>query len=740
LPEGAVDFTYHSSLIDPSYPEKIIDCVSKQKGLIIQAEDSIPTTSLPFSPLNFSMDHLHNKFTKGVWLNKRYETLSPLNHGSFGMVFLARDHRLNILVAVKCLAKPSANMDPTSSLLVDERSEELKIHSRIGPHSNVVNLLTFFETETQLFLILEYCAMGDLYEAIQQDKGPKETRHVRDFMLQLVNAVECLHAKGISHRDIKPENIFLTANGNMKLGDFGLATMDVWSYESGVGSDRYMAPEQFDSAGAGLSPARADIWSLGICLLNILFSRNPFGVPAPSDPLFTDYLRDKQSLFDVFPNMSQDTFEVLTHCLAIDPAKRSLAKVKEALLRVISFTTDDETLDEFCTEDRDVVTATANRAPLRTPSVSSPNYGSPNFEKSGLSSFPWAKALHMTPPIKARQPSIVHDTESISEELFPSSEASTRDWFSKADTQSIDSIVEASARPSYDQPAEGPSKVTVPTFRSKPVPIVGSLPLFTGRVPQAFSSFFGKRSKQPESRSWSDLWDEEEEERLSSEYKNEWAKSFIPPFIHEDSESDGRLTPRACLAEVKNASCRWPAHDASTTCKTIRLEDDINEHTGFVCDDTHLPAAQLPPPMKPTLPKRGSFLAKWTELGERRRAANTPTKPAAPASVLPSKRERLRRNTGFTSSRPAELASSKLRHDVYTSKDWRNSGDKLSQSTPTARPQPQHQPRPEPSQLDGGAAADEPDSDESASIMDALDVQGDDDELGFVGGWKDLHL
>lgn len=683
------------------------------------------------------MDSLHIKFTKGVWLNKCYETLSPLNHGSFGMVFLARDHLLNKLVAVKCLAKSSAKKDPNSSLLVDERSEELKIHSCIGPHANVVNLLTSFETDTQIFLILEYCAMGDLYEAIQQDKGPKETSHVRDFMLQLVDAVECLHAKGISHRDIKPENIFLTANGNMKLGDFGLATMDVWSYESGVGSDRYMAPEQFDSAGAGLSPARADIWSLGICLLNILFSRNPFGVPAPPDPLFTDYLRDKQSLFDVFPNMSQDTFEVLTHCLAIDPAKRSLAKVKEALLRVISFTTDDETLDEFCTEDRNIVLATANRAPLRTPSVSSPNYGSPNFEQRGISSFPWAKALNMTSSIKARQASTVHDIESISEDLFPSSETSTRDWFSKADTQSIDSVVESSARHSYDQPVEGSSKITSPAFRSKPVPIAGSLPLFTGRVPQAFSSFFGKRSKQPESRSWSDLWDEEEEERLSSEYKNEWAKSSIPPFIHEDSESDGRLTPRACLAEVKNASYRSPTHGASANCKVIR-DDDVNEQTGFVFDDARPAAVQLAPPMKPTLPKRGSFLAKWTELGERRRAANTPAKPTTPASVQPSKRERFRRNTGFTSSRPTELATSKLRHDVYTSKDWRNSGDKLSQSTPAAKMQ--LQPRPEPSQLDDGPAVDDFDSDESASIMDALDVHGDDEELGFVGGWKDLHL
>ncbi len=70
-------------------------------------------------------------------------------------------------------------------------------------------------------------------------------------MMQLVHAVEFIHSKGIYHRDIKPENIFLTQSGSMKLGDFGLATSDDWSWEIAVGSDRYMAPEQYDPTNAG---------------------------------------------------------------------------------------------------------------------------------------------------------------------------------------------------------------------------------------------------------------------------------------------------------------------------------------------------------------------------------------------------------------------------------------------------------------------------------------------------------
>ena len=235
-------------------------------------------------------------------------------------------------------------------------------------------------------LFLEYCSQGDLYEAIRLGRGPLETEHVRDFMLQLIGAVEHMHSRGLYHRDIKPENIFIMQDGSMKLGDFGLATRSLWCYESCVGSDRYMAPEQYDSAGNGYSPSKADIWSIGICLLNILFSRNPFVTPTESDILFADYRRDRQSLFDVFPNMSQDTFEALNIAMALDPEKRDLSSLRQAVLRIVSFTIDDESLDEFCTEERNVVRASANREPLRTPSIQSPQI-------NGGDSFPLGQSI-----------------------------------------------------------------------------------------------------------------------------------------------------------------------------------------------------------------------------------------------------------------------------------------------------------------------------------------------------------
>jgi hypothetical protein len=270
----------------------------------------------------------------------------------------------------------------------------------------------------------------------------------------------------------------------MKLGDFGLATTETWTYEASVGSDRYMAPEQYDPADTGYSPAHADIWSVGICLLNILFCRNPFVTPSESDILFADFVRDKQSLFDIFPSMSQDTFEVLTHALAIDPSKRSLAALRAALDRVVSFTTDDDLFDDFCTNDRSVVQASANRMPFRTPSIQSPP-----IEAGGA--FPWAKALQMSPPMQSL-------ATIVDSETYP--EKGVTAWCTPVpETPSLASVIDSALGQSVQsmnlkEPQPRNAKL------SESVPIKG----------RAMSTVFGKDAF---SKSWSDLWDEELEEQ-----------------------------------------------------------------------------------------------------------------------------------------------------------------------------------------------------------------------------------
>lgn len=556
---------------------------------------------------------MKSKFYDGVVLDGRFETLSPLNHGSFGMVFMARDLQTNDLVAIKCLTKKAAFTDCDSSFAVDERSEELACHARLGSHPNIVNLIHSFETESHVYIVLEFCSRGDLYGAIRAGTGPLETEHVRQFMLQLVDAVAYIHARDMYHRDIKPENIFLTHSGEMKLGDFGLATSEKWTYETGVGSDRYMSPEQYDSAGAGYSAEKADVWAIGICLLNILFSRNPFTAPTEEDPLFLDFSRDKQSLFDVFPTMSQDTYEVIAQCLSLDPQRRSLDGVREALERAVSFTTDDEDMDDFLSTERQLI-PTGAREPLRTPSIQSPQVDT--------GSFPWAKALHASPPQHFRQLSVIPDTESYhSEDLFPSSEESNKDWFSVYDqTPSMASMLDSSLGASLSSLAMRRAAKNGPP-RASLTPISGSLPITMAKpkLQPSMSSIFGRKSDMV-SKSWSDLWDEDIEEEEEAEQLKTRQMQNARTYSHDsEKEEDDTIRRGGPLEQKSSSSVNISNMDTSVSpAPAVDIDADLVADGFFFHDTPQKPVQRGPPRYSP--PSKRTTFDKWSALGERRRA------------------------------------------------------------------------------------------------------------------------
>jgi len=300
--------------------------------------------------------------------------------------------------------------------------------------------------------------------------------------------VEHMHSRGVYHRDIKPENIFLTQDGSMKLGDFGLATTDEWSEECSVGSDRYMSPEQYTG---GYSPEKADIWAIGICLLNILFARNPFAAPTQDDILFSNFSRDRESLFDIFPTLGSDTYEVLIHCLALDPEERNLRSVRRAIERVVSWTTDDDFLDDFFVEDKE--------AAIHTPSIQTPQ-----VTQSGY--FPWAQALQKTP--QEYKLTIVDDEDEgisdMSEERYLSDKDYAREMgYYVPPPASYDSALGASFT---SMTTKSPGFIDT---RSE------NILINNGNKPSPF--VFQKKDEPYVSKSWSDWVDEEEEEERERE-------------------------------------------------------------------------------------------------------------------------------------------------------------------------------------------------------------------------------
>lgn len=656
--------------------------------------------------------------------NGRYITVSPLNHGSFGMVLAARDTVTGEDVAIKCITKPGANEISTTcpaALAIDDRSEELAIHSRLSNHPNIVNLLHHFETDNHEYLVLELCNNGDLYEAIRQGKGPLETEHVRDFMLELVDAVDYLHSNGVYHRDIKPENIFLTSNGAMKLGDFGLATTDTWSIEFAVGSDRYMAPEQYDASvyGYGYSPAAADIWAIGIVLLNVIFQRNPFASPTQKDPLFNDFARDRQSLFDVFPNMSHDTYNVLVHSLALDPANRSLAAVRDALNAVVSFTVDDETSDVFCTtEGTDLVpVATAAREPLRTPSLTSPALPSGD-------SFPWSTALLKTPQKASRQLSTIRDEE----DLFPGS-ANMSEWqYVDTDEASLSSALDSGLGMSYKSTKSAKSIKSVASLKPKSN-FVGSLPISFARPPNK-SSPYGANGF---SKSWSDLYDEEEEEQQMEDHDHfleagmdisrvSTAKPSTPQIQTLKEDGRGSVTPRQGLATL-----------------------DVNVRSA---SPLKLPGAEDKPVADLPKTKSSSILDKWAALGNFRRAKQEPTisvtTVATPTPPKTKYSEAFASFTTFGSNKRAkqrERAPSwragngspqRLRStSMNNSKIWQEDNNWREHRAPqTANKAPSPPP---PAGRNSGSQSRKPEK-------NFLDHELEDGDVEWVGGWHDFQV
>lgn len=601
---------------------------------------------------------MRDAFRKGQILDGRFRTIAPLNHGSFGMVFLAEDLTTKQEVAIKCLTRPGAT-SASATVIEDEGAEELNCHAILKRHDGLVNLIHHFESRAHTYLVLEYCPQGDLYEAIRLRRGPLETEHVRRLMLQLISAVEHMHAHGLYHRDIKPENILLTKDGAMKLGDFGLATRNTWSYESCVGSDRYMAPEQYDSAGNGYSPAKADIWSIGICLLNVLFSRNPFVTPTDSDVLFADYRRDRQSLFDIFPSMSQDTFEILSIAMALDPDKRDLGALRDAVLRTLSFTTDDEILDDFCTESRDVVLASANREPLRTPSIQSPQINAGD-------SFPWVKTLHTSP--KHRQLSAIPD-ESYEEDLFPASEKGLNlgeSWYSgHANTPSLASVLDSAFSGSFNSMAIRRSAKNPP--RPDPIAIPNSLPAHHSRPVPTMSMIFGKQ-KDVVAKSWSEMFEEDaeeserEEERLKRHDRNSRTWSH-------DSRSKAGMRP-GVLTETKSRSSvnarrsRTPKPPSPSKAK---FSPDENEPVNY----------QSRPKRSPT---KVVTADKWAALGNKRRNYQAD----APRPLVATKRRSMTmgsRPGRKPDQRPFYRRDSRDKTRPYLDQDWRQHKPVFDSST-----------------------------------------------------------
>jgi serine/threonine protein kinase len=204
-----------------------------------------------------------------------YELYEQIGEGGMGVVFRARQVKLDRIVAIKFL-----RAGVLANKMEQERfRREAKTLATID-HPNIIHVYDYGRIDSYDYCVTEFVAGGSLKTRMERRPWPESK--ATQLLETLARAVAAVHAKGIIHRDLKPGNVFLTPEGIPKVGDFGLARSASVPSMTGsgaiVGTPSYMAPEQIDGPETGIT---ADVYALGIILYELLTGQVPFPGTTP---------------------------------------------------------------------------------------------------------------------------------------------------------------------------------------------------------------------------------------------------------------------------------------------------------------------------------------------------------------------------------------------------------------------------------------------------------------------------
>ena len=211
----------------------------------------------------------------GRLLDNRYEILEAIGTGGMAVVYKARCHRLNRLVAIKIL-KDDLSHDSEFRRRFHAESQAVAMLS----HPNIVNVYDVSHSDNVDYIVMELIDGISLKQYMEQ-KHVLSWREVLHFSSQIAKALEHAHSRGIIHRDIKPHNIMILKDGSVKVADFGIARVS--SSQStltreALGSVHYISPEQ---AKGGKIDYRSDLYSLGVVMYEMLTGRPPYDGETP---------------------------------------------------------------------------------------------------------------------------------------------------------------------------------------------------------------------------------------------------------------------------------------------------------------------------------------------------------------------------------------------------------------------------------------------------------------------------
>ncbi len=252
----------------------------------------------------------------GKLLKGRYEVLEELGVGGMGIVYLAYCSYLRRHVAIKVLLQSNEGKEIT--LL-----QEAKAAARLS-HGNIVQIYDIFEEGNKTFIVMEYVRGKSLKQLISAQEGtPFTEQRALQLGMKLASALNHAHLNGVIHRDIKPDNIIIDQDGEPKITDFGIARVSndttIVHTDEILGSLRYSSPEQLRGA---IIDERADIFSLGIVLFEMLTGTMPFPDDSPVTAAFKKLKEDLPSVISINPEVSIQTDAIIAKASDRDPKKR----------------------------------------------------------------------------------------------------------------------------------------------------------------------------------------------------------------------------------------------------------------------------------------------------------------------------------------------------------------------------------------------------------------------------------
>ncbi len=258
-------------------------------------------------------------FRAGMPAVPGYEILGELGRGGMGVVYRARQIRLDRVCALKMiLAGAHADAQATARFL-SEAQAIARLH-----HPHIVQIYSIGEARGLPYVELEYLPGGSLDRDL--DGTPWNPARAARMVEQLARGIAEAHLAGIVHRDLKPGNVLLSVDGTPRITDFGLAKMlgsdsGLTKSEAILGSPSYMAPEQAEGRTKDVGPA-ADVYALGAILYELLTGRPPFRGATVLETLEQVKSAEPVPPSQLVPRLPRDVETIALKCLHKDPARR----------------------------------------------------------------------------------------------------------------------------------------------------------------------------------------------------------------------------------------------------------------------------------------------------------------------------------------------------------------------------------------------------------------------------------